>query len=73
MDGGKSYTQNKKKGQKTGINYEDGQRIMYLWLPAKEEEVQEEAEQVLKGNRFAILAAESKQVFSCESERCESA
>ena len=37
---------------------------MYLWLPSKAEEVQKEAEKVLKGNRFAILAAESEQVFS---------
>jgi hypothetical protein len=44
--------------------YEDGQYVMYLWLPAKREEAREETEKVLKGNRFAILATESEQVFS---------
>ena len=37
---------------------------MYLWLPARQEKVQEEMEKVLKGNRFAILATEGEQVFS---------
>ena len=64
LDGAKSYMQHKESGQKTRINYEEGQYVMYLWLPAKEEEVQKETEKVLKGNRFAILAAESEQVFS---------
>ncbi len=36
---------------------------MCVWPPAEGKEVQEEAEKVLKGNRFAILAAESEQVF----------
>ncbi len=35
---------------------------MYLWLP-KEKETQEETEIASKGNRFAVLAAESEQVF----------
>ncbi len=56
--------QNEENGQRTRINYEEGQYVMYLWLPSKEEEVQEETETVLKGNRFAILASEGKQVFS---------
>ena len=64
LDGAKSYMQNKENGQKTRINYEEGQCVMYLWLPSNEEEAQEETEKVLKGNRFAILAAESEQVFS---------
>ena len=64
LDGGRSYTQNKETGQKTRINYEEGQYVMYMWLPSKEEEVQEETEKVAKGNRFAILATESDQVFS---------
>ncbi len=37
---------------------------MHLWLPAMEKEAQEVTEKVLKGNRFATLAAESEQVFS---------
>ena len=64
LDGGKSYMQNKENGQRTRINYEEGQYVMYLWLPSKEEEAQEETEKVLTGNRFAILATESEQVFS---------
>ena len=63
LDGGRSYMQNKGSGQKTMIHYEDGQYVMYLWLPPKREEAQKETEKVLKGNRFAILAAESEQVF----------
>ncbi len=33
---------------------------MYAWVPVKEGEVVKETEKVLKGNRFAILAAESE-------------
>ena len=64
LDGERSYMQHKECGRKTRIAYEDGQYVMYLWLPAKQEEAQEETEKVLKENRFAILAAESEQVFS---------
>ena len=64
LDGEKSYMQHKESGRRTQIEYEDGQYVMYLWLPARREEVQGEAENVLKGNRFAILATESEQVFS---------
>ncbi len=46
------------------IHYEDGQCVMYFWLPSKSEEAQKETEKVSKGNRFAILATESEQVFS---------
>ena len=64
LDGGKSYMQNKESRQRAKIHYEDGQYVMYLWIPSRREEAQEETEKVLKGNRFAILAAESEQVFS---------
>ncbi len=56
--------QNKESEQKTRIHYEEGQSVMYLWLPTKGEEAQKETAQVLKGNRFAILATENVQVFS---------
>ena len=56
--------QNKGSGQRTKIHYEDGQYVMYLWLPSKSEEAQKESEKVLKRNRFSILATESEQVFS---------
>ena len=64
LDGGRSYMQNKETGQRTRINYEEGQYVMYMWLPSKEEEAREETEQALKGNRFAISATENDQVFS---------
>ena len=64
LDGKSSYMQHKESGKKTRIEYEDGQYVMYLWLPARQEKVQEETEKVLKGNRFAILATEGEQVFS---------
>ena len=64
LDGRRSYVQNKESRQKAKIHYEDGQYVMYLWPPSKGEEAQKETEKVLKGNRFAILAAESEQVFS---------
>ncbi len=73
LDGVKSYTQNKESGQKTRVSYEEGQCDMYLWLPAKEKEAQEESEKVLKGNCFASLAAEGEQVLDGGCERCESA
>ena len=62
LDGGRSHMQNKESRQKTKIYYEDGQRVMYLWLPSKGEEAQKETERVSKGNRFAILATESEHV-----------
>ena len=56
--------QNKGSGQKTKIHYLDDQYVMYPWPPSKREEAQKETEKVSKGNRFAILATESEQVFS---------
>ncbi len=63
LDGGKRHTQ-KESGQKTRIKYEEGQSVVCQWSSAKEEDAQNETEKVLKGNRFAILAAESEQVFN---------
>ena len=39
LDGGKSYMQNKKSGQKTKIEYVGGQYVMYLWVPSSKETV----------------------------------
>ncbi len=64
LDGEKGYMQHKESGMRTRIDYEDGQCVMYVRMPARREEVQEETEKVLKGNRFAIFTAESEQVFS---------
>ncbi len=36
LDGERSDVQNKATGQKTRIKYEDVQRIVYMWAPAKE-------------------------------------
>ncbi len=41
LDGKRSYTENKETGKQTRIGYEDGQCVMHLWLPAKEEEKKE--------------------------------
>ena len=64
LDGGWSSMQHKENGQRAMADYEEGQYVTHLRLPAKEEEAQGVAETALKGNRFAILAAESEQVFS---------
>ncbi len=63
-DSGRSFTQNKETGQKMRMNYEEGQYVTHLLLPAQREEAKEETERVLKGKRFAVLAIESDQAFS---------
>ncbi len=60
LDGDRSYTQNKESNEKTQINDEQGQCVMCRWTPVKEGEVAKETEKVLKGDRFAGLAAEPK-------------
>ncbi len=52
--------QNKETGKKTRANYEQGQCVMHVWVPAREGGVEEQIEKELKGNRFAILATESE-------------
>ncbi len=42
------------------MNCEQGQYVVYVWVPVKEGEVVKETERVLKGNRFVILATESE-------------
>ncbi len=64
MDGGRRHMQSEENSQRAKIHYEERQLVVYLWLPSKEEEAREEMEKALRGNRFAILAAESEQVFS---------
>ncbi len=63
LDGGRSYTQNKETGQRARINYEGAVRRAHV-PDVKGKETQEEAEQVLKGGRFAILATECDLFFS---------
>ncbi len=60
LDGGRSYMQKKESGQQTTMNYEEGHCITRLRLPSKGEEAQKDTEKVLRGNRYAILAAESE-------------
>ena len=40
LSGGRSYMQNKENGQKTRIKRDESQRVVCLWLQAKEEEAQ---------------------------------
>ena len=63
MAGGATCKKNE-TGQRARIKYEDGQHVMYLCLPSSEREANVETEKVLKGNRFAILAAEYEEVFT---------
>ncbi len=58
LDGNKSYMQNKATGQKTRIEHEGGQRMMYLRAPSDRKIKNEEENKMLKGNQFAILATE---------------
>ena len=70
LDGDRSYMQNKRTGQKSNIHYEDGQYVLYKWVPApsKETAIQEPAKpNVLTVNRFAILAGEDP-VFSRQAQ-----
>ena len=60
LDGEMSCMQTKETSKKTRINHENGQYVMYAWVPAKEKDAEEQTEKVLKGNRFSILAAESE-------------
>ena len=64
LNGEHSYMKNKRTGQKTKISYEDGQYIMRMWVPAGPKEAEKDVASQLKGNRFAILAADDEQVFS---------
>jgi hypothetical protein len=57
LDGRNSYMENKANGRRTQIHYEDGQYILYLWVPARAGKKAEAANDYQKGNRFAILAA----------------
>ena len=69
LDGEKSYTQNKKTGQKTRIGYEEGQCVMYLWVPAAKGAVKSESDKTLKGNRYATLAVDEDKGFRRQENR----
>ncbi len=55
--GDKSYVQNKETGQRTRIENEGGQHVMYLRMPYRRIKDEEE-NKMLKGNKFEILATE---------------
>ncbi len=63
LDGEKSFMQKKRTGQKTKIHYQDGQYVMRMWVPAGPKEAEKEANNPLKGNRYAIFATDDEQVF----------
>ncbi len=73
LDGGRSHTQNNENAPKTRINYDGGQCVMHLRLPAKEKEAQEETDKILKGNRFAILPRRASRFSDGGHVRCKSA
>ncbi len=60
LDGSWSSVQNKETNEKTRINYDQGQYVVYIWAPMKEGEVAWGTEKALKGKRFEILAAETE-------------
>jgi hypothetical protein len=65
LDGPRSYMQSR-SGKRTKIHYEDGQFILYLWVPAAKEKLVKEAGNATlsSGNRFAILAADGDEEVS---------
>ena len=61
LDGNQSYMVNKSTKQKTRIQYENGQYIFSIWVPAKKNEVPAAERSVLKDNRYAVLAMEDEE------------
>jgi hypothetical protein len=57
LDGPRSYMQSR-SGTRTKIHYENGQFILYLWVPAAKGTEVEKGVKVQ--NRFSILAAEQE-------------
>ncbi len=63
LDGGRICMQNKSTGRETRIGYDNGQCMIYVWVPAA-------TENILKGNRFAIFVADREgQVFCWQEGR----
>ena len=61
LDGNQSYMVNKSTKQKTRIQYENGQYIFNIWVPAKKSEVRAAEKSVFKDNRYAVLAVEDEE------------
>ena len=64
LDGDESYIESKQTGRQTKIHYEQGQYILYLWVPADSSEAGTVRHQTANGSRYAILAAEDEQGFA---------
>ena len=63
LDGEHSFMKNKTSGQKTKIHHEDGQYILYMWVPCGPKEPEKVAK-TSSENRFSILAAEDEEGFT---------
>jgi hypothetical protein len=64
LDGPRSFMENRQSGKRTKIHYENGQFILYLWVPAgraTKREKEEVNKDIVHKNRFAILAAEDQE------------
>ncbi len=48
LEGERSCILSEKAGQKTSVKHEDGQYVMYMLAPSREDEVREESEKALK-------------------------
>ena len=64
LDGDESYIESKRTGRQTKIHYEQGQYILYLWVPADGREAGTVKSEAAKGSRYSILAAEGEQGFA---------
>ncbi len=72
LDGDRIYVQKKETSKKTRINYEQGQYVMRIWVPVTEGTVAKETDEVLKGNCFAIMAAERVRFIRMSPGGCKS-
>ncbi len=71
LDGDKRHMQNKELGQKTRIEHEGGQYVMYLRAPSDRRVKDEEENKILKGNKFAMLAARKEETAKDSPGGCE--
>ena len=61
LDGNDSYLENRKNGRRTPIKYENGQYVLYMWVPAMATEAEKTKDKIQNtGNRYAILATDEQ-------------
>jgi hypothetical protein len=53
--------ESRKSGKRTPIKYENGQYVLYLWVPAVGTSSEKIEKTQREGSRYAILAAEQEQ------------